>query len=71
MLSALPFYAVLFAPVVFFVIAAMTLASVVNKATAKPKPPAHVDTPEEAAERKARVLEMMAQAEKSRLAHQS
>jgi hypothetical protein len=69
MLQEIPFYLVIFAPYIFAFFAIMGIMKFIGQVTAKPKPPAHVDTPEEMAASKARVMAMVAQAEKSRLAH--
>jgi hypothetical protein len=68
-LQEIPFYLVVFGPWILLFLAFMAWASFVDKLTAKPKPPAHVDTPEEAEARRAEALAMLAQIEKSRLAH--
>jgi hypothetical protein len=65
----IPAYAVMFFPVVLLIVGFFKLMGFLNKITAPPKLPPHVQTPEEVAASKARVLAMMAQVEKSRLAH--
>ena len=67
MLGTIAFYLITFWPVIFFVAAFWVVMSLVGQATATPKPPAHVDTPEEAVARVAKVKAMMARAEKIRL----
>jgi hypothetical protein len=66
-LREIPFYLVVFGPWVLFFFALVAWASFIDKLTAKPKPPAHVDTPEEAEARKAEAFAMLAQIEKMRL----
>jgi hypothetical protein len=68
MLTEIPFYVVMFGPIILLIVAAMAWVSLIGNVLAKPKPPAHVDTLEEIAERKARVFKMLAETEKSRLA---
>jgi hypothetical protein len=68
MLTEIPFYIVTFAPVIVLIVAAVVLFSFIGNLTAKPKPPEHVDTPEEMAERKARVFKMMAEMAEARAA---
>ena len=67
MLREIPFFLVLFISWAWPLFAIMGLISFIDKLTAKPKTPAHVDTPEEAAARRKRSLEMFAQTIKSRL----
>ena len=52
---------------IFFVGVFWVVMSLVGQATATPEPPAHVDTPEEAAARVAKVTAMIARAEETRL----
>ena len=55
------FWTVILAPLWYPVLVVMGLISFVDKLTAKPKPPAHVVTPVEAAEGKQHDLKMLAE----------
>jgi hypothetical protein len=68
-LQEIPFYLVVFGPWILLFAVFMAWASFVDKLTAKPKPPAHVATPEELVASKMRVYAMIAQAEKNKLAN--
>jgi hypothetical protein len=57
MLREIPFYLVLFGPWIFFFLAVMGVLNFLDKLTAKPKPPAHVYTPEEIAALRAKSRE--------------
>ena len=68
MLREIPFFLVMIAPTILLVVGAFGLISFLSKLVTKPKV-SPLDTLVEANARKARVMAMLAQAEKSRLAH--
>jgi hypothetical protein len=65
-LQEIPFYFVLVLSWTWPFIVVIGFLSLLNKLTAKPKALPHIDTPEEAAGRKAEALAMIAQTEESR-----
>lgn len=66
MVLDLLFFAFIVASIALPIIAAMAWFDLIGKLTAKPKAPIHVDTPKEAAERKASALAMIAETERER-----